>query len=156
MVFDEISNLRTNLASFINSLNILGTTAGVIIAIAAGDMIRSFVRDIIFPSMYYLLKYKIGGEFSPIDSAHVSRFGKEVISFYTKDEFNEWLNKTNTKGWNTEYKKGLAALEDEEYQEIITNPKTIQISNDILYKESLHAWFGGDSSLRKKKLLEFC
>lgn len=115
MVFDEISNLRTNLASFINSLNILGTTAGVIIAIAAGDMIRSFVRDIIFPSMYYLLKYKIGGEFSPIDSAHVSRFGKEVISFifilmltyfFIKNILQNFFDEKNNMAKNTQNKNG--------------------------------------------------
>ena len=83
----------------------------------------------------------------------VAKKGKDVLSFYTKDEYNEWESKTNTKPWNVEYKKGLAALEDDEYQEIITNPKVIQLKNDAIYKESLNAWFGGDSNLRKVRLL---
>ena len=115
MIYDGLSNLRNNLASFINSQNILGTTAGVIIAIAAGDMIRSFVRDIIFPSMYYLLSYKIGGEFSPIDSSHVTRFGKEVISFifililtyfFIKNILQYLFEPTNNMATNTQNKNG--------------------------------------------------
>jgi DNA topoisomerase-2 len=85
----------------------------------------------------------------------VAKKGKEVLSFYTKDEYTEWESKTNTKSWNVEYKKGLAALEDDEYQEIITNPKTIQMRNDAIYRESLKAWFGGDSQPRKDRLLKF-
>ena len=119
-----------------------------------GDAIAGLLMN--FFGKYWPELFAQGKIFRVLTPIVVAKKGKDVISFYTKDEFNEWLNKTNTKGWNTEYKKGLAALEDEEYQEIITNPKTIQISNDSLYKESLHAWFGGDSSLRKKKLLEFC
>jgi DNA topoisomerase-2 len=119
-----------------------------------GDAIAGLLMN--FFGKYWPELFAQGKIYRVLTPIVVAKKGKEVISFYTKDEFNEWLKKTNTKGWNTEYKKGLAALEDEEYQEIITNPKTIQISKDVLYKESLHAWFGGDSSLRKKKLLEFC
>ena len=52
-----------------------------------------------------------------------------------------------------EYKKGLAALEDIEYETIIKNPKVLQISNDQEYKISLEAWFGKDSQPRKERIL---
>ena len=81
MLVDGVSNLREKLKEFINSENILGTTAGVTIAFAAGNMIQSFVKEIIFPSIYYFLKYKKGGDFSPIDAAHLSRFFKEFTTF---------------------------------------------------------------------------
>jgi DNA topoisomerase-2 len=119
-----------------------------------GDAIAGLLMN--FFGKYWPELFQQGRIYRVLTPIVVAKKGKEVISFYTKEEYNEWEKNTNTKSWNTEYKKGLAALEDEEYQEIITNPKTIQISNDVLYKESLHAWFGGDSSLRKKKLLEFC
>jgi DNA topoisomerase-2 len=119
-----------------------------------GDAIAGLLMN--FFGKYWPELFQQGRIYRVLTPIVVAKKGKEVLSFYTKEEFNEWEKNTNTKGWNTEYKKGLAALEDEEYQEIITNPKTIQIANDVLYKESLHAWFGGDSSLRKKKLLEFC
>ncbi len=77
----KVSDLRENLRQFISADNILGTLSGVTIAIAAGKMITSFVSDIIFPTIYYLLKYKSSGEFSPIKTENFSRFGKEFISF---------------------------------------------------------------------------
>jgi DNA topoisomerase-2 len=94
-----------------------------------------------------------GNVFKVLTPLVVAKKGKDVLSFYSKEEFKEWESKTTVKGWNVEYKKGLAALEDSEYQEIISNPRAIQMRSDAIYKETLHAWFGGDSSLRKKKLL---
>ena len=84
----------------------------------------------------------------------VAKKGKESISFYTKEEYSIWESKTNIKGWNIEYKKGLAALESSDYEQIIHNPKTVTIKNDPGHKETLNAWFGNDSSLRKEKLLK--
>lgn len=84
----------------------------------------------------------------------VAKNGKETKSFYSAKEFSDWEAKTASKKWEIEYKKGLAALEDEEYREIIHNPVTVQIKNDKLYKESLNDWFGSDSSVRKEKLLK--
>ena len=65
--------------------------------------------------MYYLLSYKIGGEFSPIDSAHVTRFGKEVISFifililtyfFIKNILQYLFEPTNNMATNTQNKNG--------------------------------------------------
>ena len=81
MQIDSVYSFREKLKDFINSENILGTTAGVTIAISAGNMIQSFVKEIIFPSIYYVLKYKFGGEFSPINTTNISRFGKEFTTF---------------------------------------------------------------------------
>jgi len=85
----------------------------------------------------------------------VAKKGSKSINFYTQGEFDDWLNKksTNPKSWNIEYKKGLASLEDAEYEEIIKNPKVIKITNDKDYKESLNTWFGKDSAPRKVKIL---
>jgi len=44
-------------------------------------------------------------------------------------------------------------LIDDEYEEIIKNPRLVQITEDDLAKESLKTWFGGDPSGRKIKLL---
>ena len=84
----------------------------------------------------------------------VAKKGKEVIPFYSNEEYSVWEKKTGAKGWDTEYKKGLAALEDFEYREIIHNPVLIKIQNDKLYKDSLNDWFGTDSAMRKEKLLK--
>lgn len=84
----------------------------------------------------------------------VAKKGKESINFYTNEEFEKWSNKNNSSSWGVEYKKGLAALEDAEYEEIIKNPKVVQIKNDKDYKESLNAWFGADSAPRKERILK--
>jgi len=83
----------------------------------------------------------------------VAKKGKESINFYTNLEFEKWTEKNKTSTWNIEYKKGLAALEDFEYEEIIKNPKVVQLKNDKAYKESLDAWFGADSAPRKERIL---
>lgn len=79
---------------------------------------------------------------------------KKKISFYTQDEYNDWLSKINPKDWEIEYKKGLAALVDDEYAEIINNPKLILINSDETSKDYLNIWFGKDSDLRKTQLLK--
>lgn len=83
----------------------------------------------------------------------VAKKGAKAINFYTNDEFEKWSQKNQVSSWEIEYKKGLAALEDSEYEEIIKNPYLIQIKNDKQYKESLEAWFGGDSKPRKERIL---
>ena len=74
--------------------------------------------------------------------------------FYTASEFEEWQSKQkDISKWDIAYKKGLAALEDDEYREIIQNPNmfSIQFGND--YKDTLDAWFGSDPMPRKEKIL---
>jgi hypothetical protein len=47
---------------------------------------------------------------------------KKKILFYNLTEYNLWLPK-NDKSYDIKYKKGLAALVDDEYKDIINNPK---------------------------------
>jgi len=79
---------------------------------------------------------------------------KKKISFYTQEEYNKWLETVNTKDWEIEYKKGLGALVDDEYKEIINNPKLVRITSDESSKKYLNVWFGKDSDLRKNELLQ--
>jgi DNA topoisomerase-2 len=79
---------------------------------------------------------------------------KKKISFYTPTEYNDWLVKVNPKDWEIEYKKGLAALIDDEYHEIINHPKLTLITTDDLSKNYLNVWFGKDSENRKLEILK--
>jgi len=85
----------------------------------------------------------------------VANKGKQTLTFYTSEEFEHWINKktTNPSTWDIEYKKGLAALTDSEYGEIIKNPKLVKIKLDKLHKESLEEWFGKESQPRKDRIL---
>jgi DNA gyrase/topoisomerase IV subunit B len=79
---------------------------------------------------------------------------KKKINFYTQDEYNKWLKTITPKEWIIKYKKGLAALSDDEYEEIILKPRTILILPDDYSSQSLNVWFGKDSELRKEQLLK--
>lgn len=85
----------------------------------------------------------------------VAKNKKDSLNFYTTQDFEEWASKTQTTKWNIEYKKGLAALEDTDYEAIIESPVLLRLNNDAKANESLDAWFGDNSSLRKEKLLNF-
>jgi hypothetical protein len=38
---------------------------------------------------------------------------KKKISFYTQEDYINWMNSVNIKEWEIEYKKGLGALVDD-------------------------------------------
>ena len=52
------------------------------------------------------------------------------------------------------YKKGLAALVDDEYKDIINNPRLLLIKKDDISELSLNIWFGKNPELRKNELLK--
>lgn len=79
---------------------------------------------------------------------------KKKTSFYTQTEYNDWLKKANPKDWEIKYKKGLAALVDDEYQEIINNPRLTLMKKDQDSSKYLNVWFGKDSDLRKEEMLK--
>lgn len=79
---------------------------------------------------------------------------KKKISFYTQQEYNDWVKTINPKDWEIKYKKGLAALVDDEYKDIIHNPRLTKITCDDVSSYSLNVWFGKDSELRKVEILK--
>lgn len=84
----------------------------------------------------------------------VAKSKKQQISFYTNDEFDSWFKSIkNLKEWDISYKKGLAALEDAEYAEIIKSPKMFAITPGENLKQALDDWFGADPTVRKQKIL---
>jgi len=78
---------------------------------------------------------------------------KKKLSFYNQDEYNQWLANINAKEWQIEYKKGLAALSDDEYKEIIHNPRLMLFTADEESKETLSIWFGGTATIKERKNL---
>ena len=84
----------------------------------------------------------------------VAKKKDEKIPFYSAADFEAWQSKQKdlTK-WDIAYKKGLAALEDEEYKEIIQNPRMFSIAGGSELKPTLDAWFASDPAIRKQKIL---
>jgi DNA topoisomerase II len=79
---------------------------------------------------------------------------KKKILFYTQKEYNNWSDKNELKNFEIKYKKGLAALVDDEYQDIINSPRMTLITRDDMSEGSLDIWFGKNSDLRKNELLK--
>ena len=84
----------------------------------------------------------------------VAKRGDESLWFYTKAEFESWSEgRKDLQKWDISYKKGLAALSNEEYAEIISNPRMFSIDPGHDMKEVLETWFGKDPGPRKRKIL---
>ena len=79
---------------------------------------------------------------------------KKKVLFYTQNEYNVWAEKNDLKQFEIKYKKGLAALVDDEYDDIINRPRLTLITKDEASKGSLETWFGKSADLRKNELLK--
>lgn len=114
----------------------------------AGQLINFFAK-------YWPELFKMGIIHKVMTPLIVAKKGNRILTFYTNEEFQKWIDKktTNPSTWNIEYKKGLASLEDDEYEEIIKNPRTVKITFDKHSKDTLEDWFGKESQPRKDKLL---
>lgn len=116
----------------------------------AGLLINFFYKY--WPDMFdRRMIYKVE---TPIVVAIPKSKSKKKCLFYSQDEYNVWEAKTDLKQWDIKYKKGLAALVDDEYQDIINSPKLTLITKDDVSTKSLDIWFGKSSDLRKVELLK--
>ena len=79
---------------------------------------------------------------------------KKKVLFYTQNEYNTWAEQNDLKQFEIKYKKGLAALVDDEYDDIINRPRLTLITKDDASKGSLETWFGKNADLRKNELLK--
>lgn len=91
---------------------------------------------------------------TPIVAVIPRKGKKEKLLFYTQTEYDNWVVNNNLKDFEIKYKKGLAALVDDEYRDIINAPRMTLIKEDDLSNESLDIWFGKSSELRKIELLK--
>lgn len=68
---------------FLLNNNIVATTAGVLIAYAAWDFIRSLVGDLLLPGFYYLFlsHQTLSKMFKPVHKLDVSNFVARTLSF---------------------------------------------------------------------------
>ena len=84
----------------------------------------------------------------------IARQGRKSEKFYYKSEFDEWCKKNDPKKWDIDYYKGLSALENDEYKELIQNPRIYYYELDDCSLDELEIWFGKDADKRKEKLLK--
>ena len=91
---------------------------------------------------------------TPIVVAIPKAKAKKKVLFYTQNEYNTWAEQNDLKQFEIKYKKGLAALVDDEYDDIINRPRLTLITKDEVSKGSLETWFGKSADLRKNELLK--
>jgi len=116
----------------------------------AGLLINFFYKY--WPEMFdRKMIYKVE---TPIVVAIPKQKGKKKVIFYTQSEYNQFAETNDLKQFDIKYKKGLAALVDDEYQDIINNPRMTAITKDDVSNISLDVWFGKNSDLRKTELLK--
>lgn len=82
----------------------------------------------------------------------IAKQGKKELKFYYQEDYDEWCKTNDPKKWDIEYYKGLGALEDKDYKELIQNPNIYYYELDDLAHDELDIWFGKDSNKRKEKL----
>lgn len=139
----EIKDLRYGRVLFYVDADVDGNSI-------AGLLINFFNKY--WPEMFdRRMIYKVE---TPIVVAIPKSKTKKKLLFYSQDEYNKWESKADLKQWDIKYKKGLAALVDDEYQDIINHPKLTLITKDDVSSNSLDIWFGKNSDLRKTELLK--
>lgn len=82
----------------------------------------------------------------------IAKQGRKSEKFYNKSDFDKWCEKNDQSKWDIEYFKGLGALDDCEYKEIVQNPNIYYYELDDCALDELETWFGKDSDKRKEKL----
>ena len=82
----------------------------------------------------------------------IARRGKNEIKFYHNEEYDDWLKTNDATKWDIEYYKGLSALNDAEYKDLIQNPNIYYYEMDNMAEDELEIWFGGNADKRKMKL----
>jgi DNA gyrase/topoisomerase IV subunit B len=117
-----------------------------------GDAICALLVNFFFK--YWPELFEQGKIYRVMTPIIVATKNRESIKFYSQSDYAEWKESINTSVWKIAYKKGLAALTDPEYREIIENPKLVQLTSDETSLIELNAWFGGNSEPRKVRLLK--
>lgn len=87
----------------------------------------------------------------------VARSKSTVNNFYKLEDYREWEKNNDTKKWDISYKKGLSALKDDEYENIITNPYLVKIVLDADSDNSINTWFAKDDEFleKRKNIIQF-
>lgn len=81
---------------FLLNNNILATTAGVLIAYSAWDLIQSFVADLTLPAIYFIFIHRfivnkfVSKVFEPVNKLNLPQFISRFISFVIVITFTFW------------------------------------------------------------------
>lgn len=91
-----------------------------------------------------------GRLFRVLSPIMVARKGKDTKVYYTMDAYKKEEKTLLKNKYQTKHIKGLAALQPEEYSDVIKNPVLQKITTDLEDWETLTAWFSDDADVRKE------
>lgn len=127
---------------------------------ADGDAIAALLINffyMFFPQLFeYNMIYRVN---TPIVTVYNKKDKKKEhpINFYNQSDYDAWDEEHTNIGdiskYSINYKKGLAALEDNESKMMIQQTNLTQITIDDVSKESLQIWFSKDTVDKRKDLL---
>lgn len=80
--------------------------------------------------------------------------GKEKCAFYNEQEFEEWKEGRNMKGWNIKYYKGLGTSTGKEFKEYFQDKKIVQFRFEEGSKDALDKVFRKNRAEDRKTWLE--
>jgi DNA topoisomerase-2 len=139
----DLSNLRYGRIYFYVDSDVDGNSI-------AGLLINFFYKY--WPVLFDMsMIYKVE---TPIIVAIPKQKNGKKILFYTQREYETWSATIDINRYDIKYKKGLAALVDDEYETIINTPKLTLITKDDMTSTSLDIWFGKSADMRKVELLK--
>lgn len=78
--------------------------------------------------------------------------GKETLYYYTYEDYDNAQLQLKGKGYSFGYKKGLGALEDDQYVELIKNKRLEKIILEKDYMVAINDWFSKSTEIRKNIL----
>lgn len=111
----------------------------------SGLLIVFFAR--LFPELF--VAGRIFRVLSPIIIAEKNNVEK---FYYTQEDYEKDI--PNLKGWEINYKKGLGALEDHHYEEMVGNKRLEQFTLNKDYMDDIGVWFSKSTEQRKAILGE--
>jgi len=85
---------------------------------------------------------------------YVASKGKNVLRYYSTEEYMDDVSKGKLKGYTVNHMKGLGSLSTDDYDEMINNPRFIIVRRDQEAEKYLDIAFGSVSQKRKKWLME--
>lgn len=139
----DIKNLRYGRVLFFVDADVDGNSI-------AGLLLNFFYKY--WPEMFdKKMIYKVE---TPLVVAISKTKSKNKTIFYSQTEYDEWASSVDLKLFEINYKKGLGALVDDEYNDIINSPRLTLIKSDDMSENFLDIWFGKNPDLRKVELLK--
>ena len=152
---EEASNLMSSLGLHLGKVDVNELRYGKVYISTDADVDGHSISAALINFFYKFWPelYDMGAIYKVYTPLMVAKKDKQILYFYTDEEYQQWAVKNDAKKWNIEYKKGLGALGDAEYKDMFVSPKAVRITKDEATATILDCWFGKNSELRKEKLM---